>query len=694
MFIIGFADLFEEYRPALGPDPVKILLSSIHDICEKPGLYYRCLAVVGSPGSGKSKNVLKLGETVPLVYLLCDSKQIQNGMKASPNPVVTFMLKTLRDAPLPNRQKIAFKIVESIRAAAAEFDTPGELAKAHWTEDHKMNGPLFDSIGKHFKIISESTPDKLKVVSFAADAHYHEVFSEESPNLSVVSHHKKSALKEESPEAVSHHKKSALKEVSPEAVTKVLVIAFDEAYNLGEEVSKLQGQQALFSTPLRTLQRAINDSSVNTNIFGLFLSTSCNYSRLVPGHTSSHRVTDQVDPPLVLGVLSFDVFGSKDEWLFFGRPLWRQVHNYQDIGVGGENKMLMMVRFASRMLTNELGSLEFAGHVKSELNVNTAAAIFCCRISMNIISSKADVLTSHHMGNMISELTITGERIKKVVYYSEPALAEASSWLTSYRDAFSPEKIVACLFLGSDNIVDYSKGDLGEIVAIASILYTLDNIRRSNFTAAYDPSNLLTSFSAPVSVLDLLHAFSCRIEPSLFTVLRDYEVLCNHFVRVPKVDKNTCTIALERHAGIICRSGQKALDFVVLLKHKTSGSVGHIAGQVKNYYDELSAASVDEILLDMHLMRDKVPEIFKDSLCVKLVFAVGKGAISPIARMDSRGPRLRSQTSDVAPITLEVATHLKDFSGISQNLRSVLLQVSSADSSLHHLSSLSWPVRA
>ena len=677
MFIIGFADLFEEYRPALGPDPVQILLSSIHDIREKPGLYYRCLAVVGSPGSGKSKNVLKLGETIPLVYLLCDSKQIQNGMKASPNPVVTFMLKTLREAPLPNRQKIAFKIVESIRAAAAEFDTPGELAKAHWAEDHKMNGPLFDSIGKHFKIISDHTPDKLKDVSFAADAHYYEAFPEESPNLSVV----------------SHPIKSALKEVSPEAVNKVLVIAFDEAYNLGE-VSELQVQQALFSTPLRTLQRAINDSSVNRNIFGLFLSTSCNYSRLVPGHTSSHRVTDQVDPPLVLGVLSFDVFGSKDEWLFFGRPLWRQVHNYQDIGVGGENKMLMMVRFASRMLTNELGSLEFAGHDKSVLNVNTAAAIFCCRISMNIISSKADVLTSHHMGNMISELTITGERIKKVVYYSEPALAEASSWLTSYRDAFSPERIVACLFLGRDNIVDYSKGDLGEIVAIASILYTLDNIRLSYFKAAYDPSDLLTSFSAPVSVLDLLRAFSCQIDTSLFKTLRDYEVLCNHFVRVPKVDKNTCTIALERHAGIICHSGQKALDFIVLLKHKTSGLVGHIAGQVKNYYDGLSDASVDEILLDMHLMRDKVPEIFKNSLCVKLVLAVGRGTISPIVRIDSRGPRLRSQTSDVVPMTLEVATHLKDFCHISQKLKSVLLEASSADSSLYHLSSLSWPVRA
>lgn len=679
MFIIGFADLFEEYRPALGPDPVQILSSSIRDIREKPELYYRCLAVVGSPGSGKSKNVLKLGEEIPLVYLLCDSKQIQNGMKASPNPVVTFMLRTLREAQLQNRQKIAFKIVESIRAAAAEFDTPGELAKAHWAEDHKMNGPLFDSIGKHFKILSDNTPDKLKVVSYAADAHYYKAFPEESPNLSVV----------------SHPMKSALKEVSPEAVNKVLVIAFDEAYNLGEEVSELQGQQALFSTPLRTLQRAINDSSVNRNIFGLFLSTSCNYSRLVPGHTSSHRVTDQVDPPLVLGVLSFDVFGSKDEWLFFGRPLWRQVHNYQDIGVGGENKMMMMIRFASRMLTNELGSLEFAGHDKcAELNVNTAAAIFCCRISMNIISSKADVLTSHHMGNMISELTITGKRIKKVVYYSEPALVEASSWLTSYRDAFSAEKIVTCLFLGSDNIVDYSKGDLGEIVAIASILYTLDNIRRNNFKAPYDPSDLLSSFSAPVSVLDLLRAFSCQVDPSLFKTLRDYEVLCNHFVRVPKVDKNTCTIALERHAGIICRSGQKALDFVVLMKHKTSGLVGHIAGQVKNYYDGLSDASVDEILLDMHLMRNKVPEIFKDSLCVKLVLAVGKGAISPIVRIDSRGPRLRSQTSDVGPMTLEVATHLKDFCNVSQELKSVLLQVSSADSSLYHSSSLSWPARA
>jgi len=677
MFIIGFADLFEEYRQALGPDPVHILLSSIYDIRDKPGLYYRCLAVVGSPGSGKSKNVLKLGEAIPLVYLLCDSKQIQNGMKASPNPVVTFMLKTLREAPLPNRQKIAFKIVESIRAAAAEFDTPGELAKAHWAEDHKMTGPLFDSIGKHFKIISDNTPEKLKDVSFAADAHYYKAFPEESPNQS----------------GVSHPIKSTIKEVSPEAVNEVLVIAFDEAYNLGE-VSELQGQQAFFSTPLRTLQRAINDSSVNRNIFGLFLSTSCNYSRLVPGHTSSHRVTDQVDPPLVLGVLSFDVFGSKDEWLFFGRPLWRQVYNYQDIGVGGENKMLMMVRFASRMLTNELGSLEFAGHDKfAKLNVNTAAAIFCCRISINIISSKADVLTSHHMGNMISELTITGERIKKVVYYSEPALAEASSWLTSYRDAFSPERIVACLFLGNDNIVDHSKGDRGEIVAIASILYTLDNIRLSSFKAAYDPSDLLSSFSAPVSVLDLLREFSCQIDTSLFNTLRDYEVLCNHFVRVPKVDKNTCTIALERHAGIICHSGQKALDFIVLLKHKTSGLVGHIAGQVKNYYDGLSDASVDEILLDMHLMRDKVPEIFKNSLCVKLVLAVGRGTISPIVRIDSRGPRLRSQTSDV-PMTLEVATHLMDFRHISQKLRSVLLEVSTGDSSLYHLSSLSWPVRA
>ena len=654
--------------PSLGPDPIEILQTSIDDVSIKNfNEYFRNLAIVNSPGTGKTRVCLELGKSTPMVYLLCCPVQM-NEINSVPHPAVAEMLQALMNANLSERQKIALKIIDSICMAADSYSSAEELYNAQWTKDFKMDGEFFVKLINCWKTAKAKTPEKVKKVHFNMEKIYCESAAEISTDVGI-----QVSGCEDIPDIKST-------EPQPESpIHSRLLICFDEACGL----NKMEDASNFFS-PIRTIQRAINNDSYS-HVIGLYLSTSSTSETLLPGHSNSNRLTNTKDPPLVLNILSFDVFTDTGEKLFLGRPLWHQLYKYSSSMNNGKSDKMNILKFACKMLTNN--------SYESNLDKNSAIAIFCCRISMTILSSSADNITAHHMGIMI-EGQSKSRLVKKCIYYSEPMLVEASAYITYKYQNFAPHKIIPLLLEDWSNVVETSSGDRGEIAAAAAILYSLDNLRSNNFPGDYDLNYIDRNFSSTVRADDFFKSISSQSDPELMEILRHYEIKCNHFVRVANIDDQSCNIAIERYAGLICPKGYPGVDLIIFLQgdETCNNKTAFISVQVKNLKNDISLCNLNNIFHTMDTLRYSCTDMFKACLGVRLVIGVGAGDVNKVFReenyYDTRSTECVSRACN-----FEISTHLKSFSEISEETRDVLLDLCLGESILQENIHGGWPKR-
>lgn len=245
--------------------PKELLLKEIQDI-EGDESVAPFLVLLQSSGYGKTRTVLEVAKTRPLVYLLCS--KIEGGW-SPPNVVKKFVNEIRQERDEENRNDIARMFLLAVIEAAEEYDDPTDLYNAQFAEDGTISTFFYENLDKSWSELRSASPKRTDV-------------SKKNP--------------------------------------KKLLVAFDESSALA----------AGANDSVRSPYRCIRSQLKELKILGIFLDTFGSMKDFLPENTkNSDRSTGlgRFQPP-VFEIDTFDTF--TDHFLFLGRPLWKMQWLYRN----------------------------------------------------------------------------------------------------------------------------------------------------------------------------------------------------------------------------------------------------------------------------------------------------------------------------------------------------------------------------
>ena len=377
-----------------------------------------------------------------------------------------------------------------------------------------------------------------------------------------------------------------------------LIVVFDESNTLtGED----DGQKSAY----RCIRAMLRD----LNLIGIFLDTIGSMSTFMPENANSDRSTGIGNYSLlVFEIDTFDEFGEFG-WCFMGRPLWRMNWEYRH---GKSYRKLE----------------EFAVHKlrrQDRIGTDGLMALFLCRFGLIPSKALAQRLVASHMATLIGVSTNRSQLL--TTYKSEPILAEASAYHTTYSTE-TVEDVLKEVGDGLQNqILTSAKGDRGEIAAAAWFGYTLDRLRKLD---AYRP----LSMSAEVAILSLITEMcsnTVHIEDKVIGLLEGWTVSLTHFCRLGySPSRSILEVARQRHVGFYMPKGEEGVDFVFAASKLVSPntkqrSVAAVRVQVKNYKNRITENAKDYLFAKLDVRRCAPVSTF-DEEPVSIAFLVQVGA--------------------------------------------------------------------
>ena len=446
------------------------------------------------------------------------------------------------------------------------------------------------------------------------------------------------------------------KRSSPSRSTKeksLLIVAFDEAKVLTNDEDECSAY--------RCLRRGLKE----TGLFGLFLDTYGSTNLFVPEGANSDRgdgLGKFTCPFFELDL--FDIFDrdcdsepKEDHAFFLGRPLWKMQWQHRV-----NQDMKALVYFAR----HKLQGMEREGVEQS----NGLLALFLCRFGLRVNDSNlAERMVASHLATLIG--ISVDRKILFTKYKSEPILAEASA-LATKSDSVRTQVLSEVEGRLSEGLLDFPKGDCGEMVAASWLCYTLDAIRGQSFSEeSYD--GLSNSFSKEVSMVQFVKGLcgkSMSMDMTTHRLLEEWAINVTHFCRPDGlVDLDILPLCWRRRVGIYLPAGEPGIDLLVAARRqsdpqvqpdaKTKGLYTSVRIQVKNYKNKIQDSVVRAIFDKLQINRC-VPRCrpSEEPVSFAILMQVGTGSVLPSVVEAPTGRSTRAQTTTARQV--QVTCNLSD----------------------------------
>ena len=588
--------------------------------------------VVNSTGNGKTYACIQLGKSEHLksLYVLC--AQHGTGYKACPE--VEKIARTIKGRKsLDEKNVIALSFVRHLQKKMQRADRAAISAMQFEEENYLGLSKLLEE-------------DELKPICNAEPANFSPQSSRflekmgESGGTSADLRSKrlKYVTFEDESESVPDAVKTRASTSTSGSPSTPLVIIFDEADGLLLEVS-VNNEEC----PLRCIQRACDACG----IVSIYLSTTSRVQRIHSMAISLRRPLRTFIEPFI-EVVQHDLY--QDHLFHLGRPLW--FHNWEN-QCGKDYRDL--VNLAKAKIVGKLnGDKETA-----------KCALFALRFGMRPSSAATETFVSNHMAILThlepdmdmendSESRFTGT----CCWLSEPILAEASCFLTTYDKLFSRKIVLSTIRQKLDSgLIAPSVGDKGEVLAAALFGFTMDVLRESVIQEVvnYNPNSFGSSMSAPISLVVFLRSIGLQLRQQLIKALDGYYVNFTHFQRLDRVmDVVDCAQAVRRCLAFYTPAGSAAVDIVIVGFNLAGGTSRYVPVrcQVKNLKEKVTFAAAKVLLHAMSPTTKCQPELSESCVEIGIVLAIGSGGadhqISAVVSSGTSTTITRSQTKGKA----------------------------------------------
>ena len=496
--------------------------------------FNRVITVINGTGWGKSFTVIQLLQMFRGVYFLCEDIDTRDHEGLAVQPTWKTMIETLKNPPQDMLNKyhtikaartfVADRIVRCVCEAAKRFPTAADLFDAQCDDGFTFMGEL----QKQWEATHGASPSrKMKEVYFGiGDAAQATV-----PSPSAITNGARSVVATSTEDVVNpasanppttpqQPPKGILKKTSPlhgqaqdeqaqedrsstdeaaEGRSTPLLIFFDEASGLVMPGIDSRDE----ASPMRCLMRAVNISE--ENVAACVLSTSSRLYDLCPGHKSSSKETLKKDYPPIVGQVVFpDVFW--DHGCFaLGRPLWGATLLALQQQKTNAKPLFNLMELAQKLL---LGENKKTRDESDKLRGREA--LVACRLSMNPYDLQATLFVENHLATACEAVEQDESVVIRATYHSEPIVAEASAYLTTFHQSKGLPKYNLATIL--DNMLrqaqssplNFNLGDCGEFAVMAALMYSLDELRYRLMDHGKYLESEEHSFSMPLSVMKLL----------------------------------------------------------------------------------------------------------------------------------------------------------------------------------------------
>ena len=420
----------------------------------------------------------------------------------------------------------------------------------------------------------------------------------------------------------------------------LLIVAFDEAKVLTNDKDE--------NSAYRCLRRGLKD----TGLFGLFLDTYGSTNLFVPEGANSDRgygLGKFTCPFFELDL--FDIFDRDcdsspklDHAFFLGRPLWKMQWQHRL-----NQDMKALVHFARHKLQ---------GLEREDVEpCNGLLALFLCRFGLRVNDSNlAERMVASHLATLIGISVARKTLFTK--YKSEPILAEASA-LATQSDSVRTQVLSEVQGQLSEGLLDFPKGDRGEMVAASWLCFTLDAIRGQSFCEeSYD--GLGNSFSKEVSMVQFVEGLcgkSVSMDMSIRQLLEEWAINVTHFCRPEGlIDLDILPLCWRRRVGIYLPAGEPGIDLLVAARRKrgrqmqmeakTKGLFTSVRIQVKNYKNKIQDTTARAIFEKLQINRCAphcTPS--QEPVSFAILMQVGTGAVQPSVVKAPIGRLTRAQNT-------------------------------------------------
>jgi hypothetical protein len=379
-----------------------------------------------------------------------------------------------------------------------------------------------------------------------------------------------------------------------------LVVVFDEALCLTEDK-----EDHNCHSPYRCIRRSLK----TLGLIGIFLDTSGKLHISVPDNASSDRQAGiGIFAPPIFEIDTFDDFRNDNAHaFFFGRPLWK-------------------MQWEHRLASDYEGLVKFACHKLLPEPMRTTSsglcALFVCRFGLQARRSLADKLVANHMATLVS---VSDDRETVVTTYkSEPILAEAAAYLTTYGGVPTLDVLKAVKDNLAESLLQCNKGDRVEVAAAAWLGLSLDAVRSKKT----DYNAVTSNLSREVDVHDfLLYLFPGMINSSdVNAALKGWKVNFTHFCRLGFTPNSSILERCwEQRAALYLPEGEEGIDLLIAIKTETS-TFATLRVQVKNYKNSISCKSVADLLqkLDVRSCAPRT-QVKDEPFSIALLIQVGAG---------------------------------------------------------------------
>jgi len=583
-----------------------VLQQKILEVARSAG-HSKHFAVVNSTGNGKTYACIQQGKSDQLhsLYVLCAA----HGTGYQPCKEVVAIAKAIVDrATLDEKNVVALGFVRHLQKKMQHVHDCGD--------DHfRMQ---FDPDGNYTGLNSFLDDDALKSI---CNAEVVARFSPASKRILAKMGETGGAvedLEEKRPKYVTFAAEcvtdvvqttasASFREADDHSIDGTpMVIVFDEADGL------LRGLNVDDEgCPLRCIQRACDACG----IVSIYLSTTSRIQRIQSMEISTRRPLRTFIKPFV-DVVQHDLY--PDHLFQLGRPMWH--HNWKNQCVEDYSALVNFAK--SKLIGNGIDDKKTA-----------MCALFALRFGMRPTSSATETFVSNHMAILtdlesVTEMDVQSSRFTGTcIWLSEPILAEASCYLTSYNKSFKRIDVLRTIKQELESgLIAPLVGDKGEVLAAALFGFTMDALRqKNNKDNSYNPNQLSSSMSACVSLCEFLSSIGLPLEPELVTALDGYVVNFTHFQRLDKeMGIEDCAQAARRCLAFYMLAGSDAVDIIIIGFKVTEGrfSFVPIRCQVKNLKIKITNPAANILLHEMIKC-----QLFLKNSCVQIgiVIAIGSG---------------------------------------------------------------------
>ena len=430
-----------------------------------------------------------------------------------------------------------------------------------------------------------------------------------------------------------------------------LLVIFDEADGL---LAGLGVEDPL--CPLRCIQRALCSRESNPhNLIGVFLCTSSRLDSLenrIPSERACKDTRSREIPFIELVHLDL----HQHHVFLLGRPLW-------------QSRFTVFKRKYETLLNFAETKLLYGSH-NATLS-RTACSLFMLRFGFEPIAGECQEFVANHLALMTHiDRDDKGVPIATSTYLSEPILAEAAARLMNgfgHNNHYLTAKVVAEVkkSIISNQLVQPSVGDRGEVVAFALLGLTLDVLKGEEIAQnssrmgtyqkdkrqMYQAGDPRLNMSNKVCLSNFLRAVGVN-STSIPSVADQYYVNFTHAVRLEtEVTLSHCYQAVFRRLAFYVSAGAQSVDLVVIAWKGATQDKGHlmfcpIRVQVKCLKKTMSVQSSNILLHNMSPMQKCQPYLKDTELEVGIIMVVGTGGTQLKSSADAQVLPVQSHAHD------------------------------------------------